>query len=154
MGPSGKIGDKGKIVFLGPANSKEPIIFATYHTATKNGMLEISNITLVPKNATTFEIRDNYICLTENGFFEFTLSGMLFEEDKENNTTFILRTQHQSNYNNYINIRLANHEKRKYFISTKITRFSYLQDISLLLNKTDTSNAPLKEVVLIIRKFE
>lgn len=116
-------------------------------------MLEISRCFSIPENTDVFEIKDNYIALTKKGYYVFTISGILQEENKNGSTTFILRTQHQSNYNNSINIRLENYAKRKYFVSKKIQRFSYLQDISLRLNKTDISDANVQDAILIIQKL-
>lgn len=110
-GPIGKTGNKGNEGPMGQINSNEPLIFAKYHPKSENGMLELLKYFSIPENTDVFEIKDNYISLKKKGYYEFTVSGILHEENKNENTTFILRTQHQSNYNNSINIRIENNEK-------------------------------------------
>lgn len=152
-GPKGSTGIEGPTGKIGPLNSQETIGFVEYQASNTNGILQIVNITLTPKNTDTFQQKENFISFSKKGYYEFNISGILKEQKKANRATIILRTQHNTNYNNYITIRPNEQSESFYFTCKRIKRFSYPQDVSILLNKTNDSDAIAENIVLIIKKL-
>lgn len=147
IGPTGLTGNRGPVNFL------ESMAFVEYKSTDTNGTLEIVNVDFLPQTNNIFQRQDNFISFSRTGYYEFYISGLLEEEIKSNRAVLYLRTQHQANFNNYMTIRLSNDEEKIYFTAKRIKRFSYPQDVSLLLNKSSDSNARAENVIMIIKKL-
>lgn len=152
-GPKGETGNQGPNGDIGPINLQEITAFVEYQPSNVNGTLQIANVTFSPEETDTFQRNENIISLYKKGYYEFNISGILRESQNSNQASFILRTQHQANYDNYITVRIGTEMEKRYFTYKRIKRFSYPQDISLLLNKTDDSDASIEKAVLVIKKL-
>lgn len=139
---------------IGPTNFSEPQIFTNYNASDNSGMLSIRNSLILP-HSNVFREDANYIYIDEMGFYEFTVSGYLTESTNYNNTSLILKTamQNGSATNNLIIIRLNNSKSESYFSCKKIGKYGSLQKVSLLLDKTNGSDAQINEINLSIKKM-
>lgn len=139
----------------GPSNFLESQIYTNYNTSSTSGMLSIRNSLILPHNSNVFREDANYIYIDEMGFYEFTVSGYLTESTNYNNTSLILKTamQNGSATNNLIIIRLNNSKSESYFSCKKIGKYGSLQKVSLLLDKTNGSDAQINEINLSIKKM-
>ncbi len=137
----------------GPSNFLESQIYTNYNTSNTSGMLSIRNSLILPNNSNVFRESGNYIYIDEMGYYEFTVSGYLAETANSNNTSLILKTTMQNGAatNNLITIRLNSSES--YFSYTKVGKYGSLQKVSLILNKTNDSNAYISEINLTIKKM-
>lgn len=138
----------------GPSNLLESQIYTNYNTSNTSGMLSIRNSLILPNNSNVFSKSDDYIYINEKGYYEFTVSGYLTESTNSNNTSLILKTAVQSGTvtNNLITVRL-NNKGESYFSYTRIGKYGYLQKVSLILNKTNGSDAHISEINLTIKKL-
>lgn len=140
---------------IGPSNYLEPQIYTNYNASSTSGMLSIRNSFILPNNSNVFRKADDYIYIDEMGYYEFTVSGYLSESTNSNNTSLILKTtmQNEAATNNLITIRLNNSKSESYFSYTRIGKYGSLQKVSLILNKTNDSDAHINEINLIIKKM-
>lgn len=139
----------------GPSNFLESQIYTNYNTSNTSGMLSIRNSLILPNNSNVFRESGNYIYIDEMGYYEFTISGYLAESTNSNNTSLILKTtmQNEAATNNLITIRLNNSKSESYFSYTKVGKYGSLQKVSLILNKTNGSDAHISEINLTIKKM-
>lgn len=140
---------------VGPTNFSEPQIFTNYNASDTSGILSIRNSLILPNNSNIFRTSADYIFIDERGFYEFTVSGYLKESTNYNNASLILKTtmQNEAATNNLITIRLNNGKSESYFSCKRIGKYGSVQKVSLILNKTNDSDAQISEINLSIKKM-
>lgn len=139
----------------GPSNIMDSLISANYNDANIACDLSIKDFLIFPNSSEIFQSFNDYININQSGIYEFTISGYLKETTTPSRTSLVLKTniQNLTKFNNLITVTLNNNKKESYFSYTKVGRYSTLQKVTLIFDKSETSDAYLKDVCLIIKKI-
>lgn len=113
--PKGETGNQGPNEDIESISLQEITAFVEYQPSSVNGTLQIKNVTFSPEETDTSQRNENIISLYKKGYYEFNISGILKENQNSNQASFILRTQHQANYDNYITVRIGTKMEKIYF---------------------------------------